>query len=80
MWTLLFMKKQKLATRAILATNVQTLRDGLGVSQEKLGEMAGLHRTYISQLERQRVNITLDSLEKLADVLEVRVFELLVDH
>lgn len=80
MWTLLFMKKQKLATRAILAANVQTLRGGLGVSQEKLGEMAGLHRTYISQLERQRLNITLDSLEKLADVFEVRVFELLRDH
>lgn len=74
------MKKQKLATRAILAANVQTLRGGLGVSQEKLGEMAGLHRTYISQLERQRLNITLDSLEKLADVFEVRVFELLRDH
>lgn len=74
------MKKQKLAARAILAANVQTLRGGLGVSQEKLGEMAGLHRTYISQLERQRLNITLDSLEKLADVFEVRVFELLRDH
>lgn len=80
MWTLLFMKKQKRDARAILASNVQTLRGGLGVSQEKLGEMAGLHRTYISQLERQRLNITLDSLEKLADVLEVRVFELLVDQ
>ncbi|TXI16804.1 MAG: XRE family transcriptional regulator [Roseateles sp.] len=74
------MKKQKRDARAILASNVQTLRGGLGVSQEKLGEMAGLHRTYISQLERQRLNITLDSLEKLADVLEVRVFELLVDQ
>ncbi|MBW8843595.1 MAG: helix-turn-helix transcriptional regulator [Burkholderiales bacterium] len=74
------MKKQKLAARAILASNVQALRGGLGVSQEKLGEMAGLHRTYISQIERQRLNITLDSLEKLAEVLEVRVFELLVEH
>ena len=71
------MKKQKLAARATLAANVQALRGGLGVSQEKLG---GLHRTYISQLERQRLNITLDNLEKLADVFEVRVFELLVDH
>jgi len=74
------MKKQKLAARAILAANVQAFRAGLGVSQEKLGEMAGLHRTYISQLERQRLNITLDSLERLAEVFEVRVFELLVDH
>ena len=74
------MKKQKLAARAILAVNVQTLRGGLGISQEKLGEMAGLHRTYISQIERQRLNITLDSLEKLAEVLEVRVFELLTER
>lgn len=80
MWTLLFMKKQKLAARAILAANVQSLRGGLGVSQEKLGEMAGLHRTYISQIERQRLNITLDSLERLAEVLDVQVSELLAEH
>lgn len=73
------MKKQKPA-RAILATNVQTLRGALGVSQEKLGEMAGFHRTYISQVETQRANVTLDNLEHLAEVLDVAVFELLVEH
>lgn len=73
------MRNQKPA-RAILATNVQTLRRKLGVSQETLGEMAGLHRTYVSQLERQLVNITLDNLERLAETFDVRVFELLVEH
>lgn len=73
------MRKGKPA-RAVLAANVQTLRDGLGVSQEKLGELAGFHRTYVSQVERQLANVTLESLEKLAEALEVRVFELLVEH
>jgi transcriptional regulator with XRE-family HTH domain len=72
------MKKQK-SERAILAENVEALRLALGVSQEKLGELAGLHRTYVSQVERQKVNITLDSLEKLAAVFHVRVTHLFVE-
>ncbi|MBW8844161.1 MAG: helix-turn-helix transcriptional regulator [Burkholderiales bacterium] len=73
------MKKQKPA-RAVLAANLQSLRGGLGVTQEKLAEMAGFHRTYISHVETQRANVTLDNLEQLAAVLDVRVFELLVEH
>ncbi|MFT7775990.1 helix-turn-helix domain-containing protein [Roseateles sp.] len=70
------MKKPE-SVRAILAANVRTLRLSLGVSQEKLGAMAGLHRTYISQLEREKLNVTLDTLELLAAVFSVRVAELL---
>jgi transcriptional regulator with XRE-family HTH domain len=72
------MKKQK-PERAILSENVEALRRAHGISQEKLGELAGLHRTYISQVERQKVNITLDSLERLAAVLGVRVTHLFVE-
>ncbi|MBW8744034.1 MAG: helix-turn-helix transcriptional regulator [Sphingomonas sp.] len=50
------------------------------MTQEKLAEMAGFHRTYISHVETQRANVTLDNLEQLAAVLDVRVFELLVEH
>lgn len=70
------MKKPE-SVRAILAANVRTMRQSLGVSQEKLGAMAGLHRTYISQLEREKLNVTLDTLELLAAVFSVRVAELL---
>lgn len=49
----------------------------MGVSQEKLGAMAGLHRTYISQVEREKLNVTLDTLEQLAEVFGVRVSQLL---
>ena len=46
------------------------------MSQELLGEYAGMHRTFISQLERQVANVTIDNLERIADSLEVQLFEL----
>lgn len=46
------------------------------MSQERLGEHAGMHRTFISQLEWQVANITIDNLERIADSLEVQLFEL----
>jgi transcriptional regulator with XRE-family HTH domain len=72
-------KKEKapLHARALLATNVQTLRIEAGVTQEKLAEMGGLHRTYVSHVERQLANVTIDNVQKLADVLGVPVGRLL---
>jgi len=49
----------------------------MGLSQEKLGELAGLHRTYVSQLERRKANISIDSLERIARILGVSTAELL---
>lgn len=46
-------------------------RKHLGISQEKLGELAGLHRTYVGHVERGEVNPTLSSIVRLADALEV---------
>jgi transcriptional regulator with XRE-family HTH domain len=66
--------KQKLpSARSLLAANVLRLRTGLGISQEKLAEKAGFHRTYVSQIERQVANASLDNIQKLADFLQVPV-------
>lgn len=70
------MKMQKTA-RAILADNVRQLRLSAGLSQEGLAEMAGFHRTYVSQLEREKCNISLDNLEHLAKVLGVHTSQLI---
>lgn len=43
----------------------------LGVSQEKLAELAGVHRTYIGHLERGEVNCTLYNIIRVAAALEV---------
>ncbi|QQX84435.1 helix-turn-helix transcriptional regulator [Cupriavidus necator] len=65
--------------RAHLAANVKALRGKQGVSQEALASRAGLHRTYISQVEREIVNVSLDNLVLLACALGVTVGELFVE-
>ena len=63
--------------RELLAENVRRLREARGVSQEKLAEDAGFHRTFVSQVERQVNSVILDNLEKLAKALEVEPWVLL---
>lgn len=64
------------SARTLLATNVQKIRIQMGLSQEKLAEMAGFHRTYVSQVERSVANATTDNIQRLADVLCVSVSSL----
>lgn len=47
-----------------------------GLSQEQLAELAGVHRTYIGMIERAEKNITLESIEKLAKPLGLKISEL----
>ncbi len=51
-------------------TAVKSRRLALGISQEELAGRAGLHRTYISDIERGARNISIESIEKLAGALE----------
>lgn len=46
-------------------------RKKAGLSQEKLAELADVHRTYIGMIERAEKNITLLNLEKIAKGLHV---------
>ena len=64
--------------RPILATNLRRLRESKGISQEELASRAGLHRTYVGAVERAERNITLATLQRLADALEVDPVSLLV--
>ena len=52
--------------------NVQKYRISQGLSQEKLAELAGVHRTYIGMIERAEKNITLCNIEKIAKSTEYR--------
>lgn len=57
--------------RKQLGRNVVALRRERGLSQEELGFESGLHRTYISGIERGIRNPTVLVVRKLADVLRV---------
>jgi transcriptional regulator with XRE-family HTH domain len=61
-----------------IGLNITMLREGRGLTQEKLAELAGLHRAYIGQIERGEKNIGLRNLEKIAKALDVNI-RVLVD-
>ena len=47
-----------------------------GISQERLGELAKVHRTYVGMIERAEKNITLTNMEKFARALGKRVSDM----
>jgi transcriptional regulator with XRE-family HTH domain len=61
----------------IFGRNVQRYRKEKGISQEKLAEIAGVHRTYVGMIERAEKNITLRNIEKIANALELNIKDLL---
>jgi transcriptional regulator with XRE-family HTH domain len=63
--------------RQRLARNLQKLRQAKGVSQEAFAEEAGLHRTYISDLERGARNPTISVVDRIARALKVPIGKLL---
>jgi transcriptional regulator with XRE-family HTH domain len=63
--------------RARLSLNMRRLRQSKGWSQEEFAHKAGLHRTYVSDLERGARNPTVTVVDKLAVALDVKVGVLL---
>jgi CheY-like chemotaxis protein len=59
--------------KALLGIAIKTERFVLGISQEELAERAGLHRTYVSDVERGARNPSIGSVEKLARALQISV-------
>ena len=58
-------------------SRLREVREGQGISQEKLADLAGLHRTYVSSVERGKNNISLVNIERLAAALGVSLRDLM---
>ncbi|MDK2941657.1 MAG: hypothetical protein PWP56_1170 [Acetobacterium sp.] len=63
----------------IFAVNIKKYRKTMGLSQEAFSEKAGLHRTYISAVEREKRSISLDNVQKIADALEIETYKLFLE-
>ncbi len=63
---------QKSRTRGLFGKKVRELREKQGWSQEKLAEIADLHRNYVGNVERGEQNISIDNIEKIAHALGVK--------
>ena len=62
--------------RKDVGMRIRSLREAGGLTQEELGEKAGLNYKFIGELERGRVNVSLDSLQKIAEALGVKTGDL----
>lgn len=70
------MKHPQRGARWTIATNVRRLRKERGLSQEAFSELAGVHRTFVGQIERSETNVSIDTLERVAAALGVPVSDL----
>lgn len=55
---------------------LKAIRLAKGLSQEKVAELSGLHRNYVSSVERGERNISIVNIDKLARALKVSMAEL----
>jgi len=67
----------RIPAKIVFGVTLRRAREELGLSQELLAEKAGLHRTYIGQVERGERNISVDSMERLADAVGLQLWEML---
>ncbi len=62
----------------LLAMAVRKMRKEIGLTQEQLGEIAGIHRTHIGFIEQSSRNTTIETLCRVANALEISPSELLI--
>ena len=60
----------------ILARNVKKLRETKSLRREQLSLLLGFDNSYISKIEKVRLNITIDRLIKIADFFEIKFVKL----
>jgi transcriptional regulator with XRE-family HTH domain len=59
-----------------IGERIRLIRREKGLSQEQLGELSDLHTNYVGQIERGEKNLTIESLEKVVQALEISMEQL----
>ena len=62
----------------VFGMNLRKYRVERNLSQERFAEICGLHRTYISDVERFQRNVSLENVQRIASALEIEPYLLLI--
>lgn len=68
---------KQLPARAVFGNALRDARQALGYSQEELAYLAGISRTYMSDIEQGKRNIAVDNMERLAEAVGKPLWEML---
>ncbi len=68
--------KQKKRLQTAIGKSIRKFRIAAGLSQEKLAELADIHRTYVGDVERGERNISIINMAKIASALGINLSEL----
>ena len=63
----------------VFGSNVRKYRLERNLSQERFAEICGLHRTYISDVERFQRNVSLENVQRIAVALDLEPYLLLME-
>lgn len=58
---------------------IRAIRQNKKISQEELADLCGLHRTYISDVELGKRNVSLENIDKIAHALDVNISEIFIE-
>jgi len=58
---------------------VRKLRTNQGMSQEAFADLCGVHRTYMGAIERGEKTVTIETADKIAKALEIRISQLFIE-
>lgn len=61
----------------IMGLNIAYYRNLREMSQEQLGDKLGFEQSYVSKIERAAVGISMDTLCRIAEILEIHPYLLL---
>lgn len=64
----------------VFGDNLKKYRTNLGLSQEAFAHKCGMHRTYISAIERYKRSIALENVQRIADALGIETYKLFLEE
>lgn len=58
---------------------IRKIRLSKGISQESFADLCDLHRTYISDIELGKRNVSLENIEKISKALDLKIYQLFME-